>query len=101
MNLQHMLKSLVQVVTQSTEEVAAGHEQALQVTTNLAKSEMKELGILARETGATIAELKDSIVSDIARVLMHQLTSKRLLFPAIVSLGERQDSLDKVSKQLN
>lgn len=59
-----MLKNLVQTVIQSTAEVAAHQDQALSVTTNRAKSEIEELSVLAGETGATIAELKESIVSD-------------------------------------
>jgi len=57
-------------VIQRTAEVTAGQEQALSMTTNLAKSEMEELSILAGETGATIVELRESIVSDISPTLI-------------------------------
>jgi len=61
-----MLNNMIHIVIQSTAEVAASQEQALSGTTNLAKLEMEELRILAGETGATIAELKESIVSNIS-----------------------------------
>lgn len=62
-DLQRLLRTLVETVIQSNAEVAAGQEQALAVTTNQAKSQMEDLNILAGETGANIAELKASIVS--------------------------------------
>ena len=63
MDLQRMLKNLMQIIIQSTAEVAASQEEALSLTTNRAKSEMEELSSLAGEAGATVAELKESIVS--------------------------------------
>jgi len=65
-----LLKNLIKIVIQRTAEVTAGQEQALSMTTNLAKSEMEELSILAGETGATIVELRESIVSDISPTLI-------------------------------
>lgn len=65
MDLQRMLRTLVETVVQSNAEMAAGQEQALAITTSRAKSQIEELNILAGETGASIAELKQSIVSNV------------------------------------
>ena len=69
MDLQRMLRTLVETVIQSTAEVAAGQEQALMLTTNHAKSHLEGLNELAGETGANLAELKESIVSYIQKVV--------------------------------
>ncbi|KAH8601289.1 hypothetical protein B0O99DRAFT_736507 [Bisporella sp. PMI_857] len=84
-DLQRILRNLIESLMQSNAEIAASRERALSVTTNRAKSEMEDLSLLAGETGAAIAELKDSIWS---------------LLPAITSLGMRQDALDKRSDLL-
>jgi len=62
-----MLRNLVETVIQSNAEVAAEQEQALMVTTSHAKSQMEDLNQLAAETGASITELKESIVSEASR----------------------------------
>jgi hypothetical protein len=48
---------------QSNSEVAAEQEKALIMTTKQAKSQLEDLSLLAGQTGATIAELKESLVS--------------------------------------
>ena len=63
-DLQRMLKNMVETVLQSNAEMAAGQEQALSITTNRAKSQMKDLSLAAGEAGASISELKESLVSN-------------------------------------
>lgn len=62
LDLERMLRNLVQTVIRGNAEVAAEREQALVLTTSRAKSQIEELSILASDTGASIAELKESIV---------------------------------------
>jgi hypothetical protein len=50
-------------MAQGNAEMAAGQEQALEVTTNYASSQMQYLNDLAGETGMTISELRESVVS--------------------------------------
>jgi hypothetical protein len=61
-DLDRMLKTLFQTMAQGNAEMAAGQEQVLEVTMNYAKSQMQHLDVLAGETGATISELRASVV---------------------------------------
>ncbi|KAG9245100.1 hypothetical protein BJ878DRAFT_541623 [Calycina marina] len=81
LDLQRLLRNLVETVMASNADLAASQEQALSATTNRAKAEMEDLNALAGDTGATIAELKEAIAT-------------------IRSIGERQDSVDKRSEAL-
>lgn len=57
-----MLKRLFQTAAQGNAEMAAGQEQALEIATNHAKSQIQHLNDLASETGVTISELRESVV---------------------------------------
>jgi hypothetical protein len=58
-----MLKNLFQTMAQGNAEMAAGQEQALEVAASYAESQIQRLNNLAGDTGATISELRASVVS--------------------------------------
>jgi hypothetical protein len=94
--LDRMLKSHFQTMARGHAEMAAGQEQALELTTSYAKSQIERLNDLAGETGDTIAELKESVVS-LTILLFDCSNSYQLqLFPLMLSLSERQNALDLV-----
>jgi hypothetical protein len=61
-DLDRMLKGLFQTMAQGNAEMAAEQEHALEVSANYAKLQMQHLNTLTGETGATISELRTSVV---------------------------------------
>jgi hypothetical protein len=82
-DLQRMVKVLLDTVMKSNADVAAGQEQALAATTDLANSRMTDINAMAGDTVATLRGLRN--------VVMDQL------LPAVISINERQDSIEQVS----
>lgn len=98
MDLQRMLKNLVDMVIQSNAEMAAEQQKALTINTHGTKSHLESLNSLAVETEATIAEVRQSMVSNaLINLSIFSNKSQILLMPVIQSLSERQDALDQVS----
>ena len=62
-DLDRMLRGLFQTMAQGNAEMAAGQEQALEAASSYAKLQMQHLNNLTGETGATISELRASVVS--------------------------------------
>jgi hypothetical protein len=62
MDLQRILKNLVNTVMQSNAEIASEQEKAIVASTGSVKSQLESLNTVADETGATIAELREAVV---------------------------------------
>jgi hypothetical protein len=97
MDLQRMLKSLVDMVIQSNAEMAFEQQKALSINTHGTKSQLESLNSLAVETEGTMAEVRQSMVSNaLIKLSIISNNSQLLLIPVIQSLSERQDALDQV-----
>jgi ABC-type siderophore export system fused ATPase/permease subunit len=64
-DLDHMLKRLFQTIAQGNAEMAVRQEQAMEVAASYTRSQVQNLHHLTGETGATISELRDSVVSNV------------------------------------
>ena len=95
-DLDRMLRGLFQTMAQGNAEMAAGQEQALEVASSYTRLQMQHLNNLTGETGATISELRASVVSSSFIDLFHSDICQHQLFPVIVSISRRQDALDQV-----
>lgn len=57
-----MLRNLVEMVIQSTAEIASEQDKALSINTKNTKSQLEGLNNLAVETAVTMAEVRESMV---------------------------------------
>ncbi|PQE25448.1 nuclear membrane fusion Kar5 protein [Rutstroemia sp. NJR-2017a BBW] len=81
-DIQRMMQTVADAVMHSNAEMAAAQEQALVATSATAKSRLVDINALASYTEASFERLNNAI---------------DLLIPVMVSMGERQDALDKAS----
>lgn len=83
-DLQRMLKVLVETTMRSNAELAAEQQMALAATADLANSRMAGYNEMAEETLTTMDGLRGIILDQI--------------LPAVITISERQDVTEKVSR---
>jgi hypothetical protein len=81
-----MVKVLLKTIVQSNAELAAEQEKALVATTDVANTRISGINALAADTLATVDGLKSVIME---------------LIPAVISINERQDTIEQVSQSSN
>ncbi|KAI9640626.1 hypothetical protein NHQ30_010925 [Ciborinia camelliae] len=79
-DIQRVMKNVVDTVLQSNAEMAAAQEQALVATSGTAKSRLENINALAENAESSFERLTYAI---------------DLLIPVIISMSDRQDTLDQ------
>ena len=101
-DLQRILKNFRNTVLQGTAEVAAEQELVLLANTDLVTAHITGINSLVEDVAATVTRLNIAIVSLKAWYRHGPFLTKQQdkLLPAVMSISERQDAIEKVSHSL-